>query len=200
MAGGLANFRRVCYPADMPTEVTLQLNAGEPDPGSAMAALMPQQRAFVELMTTLGSNPNAVTQAAAAAGYSANHGWKLMRDKRVLEAIREEANKRLLSGALLGASVLFEIAQTKGHKDQLKAAKELLAHNGFMPVAKQEITVNHNTPSEVKQMIAEIRGFAKQLGLDERKLLTSIGVADVIDAEFEAVAEPSPTVSEEWTE
>ena len=72
------------------------------DPGSAMAALQPQRQLFVEKLIEGGAGPEYVERAARAAGYSAGHGWKLMREPRVLAAVREEASKGLLSGALVG--------------------------------------------------------------------------------------------------
>ena len=140
-------------------------------------------------MIAAGGGPAQVQNCALAAGYSdKTYGWQLMRKPKIIAAMQEEAGKRLVSGALLGASVLMEIAQNPVHKDQYKAAKELLAHAGYMPVSKQEITVNHVQPDQ-RQLVSDIAAFAKQMGMDPQKLLGSVGVT--VDAEF-TVVEESP--------
>ncbi|MFI5091348.1 MAG: terminase small subunit [Terriglobales bacterium] len=167
---------------------TLPTKTPEYDPGSAIAALTPQQQRFVEAYVGGGTGPSAVDAAMRAAGYSteANYGYQLMKKPRVLAAIREEAAKHLLSGALLGAKVLSEIAMDSQHKDRLKAAKELLAHSGFISTTEQRITVEH-VGSEARELVKELQVFAKATGLNAQQLLGSIGVAVPVDAEFEEV-------------
>lgn len=157
-------------------------------PGAAMAALMPQQQNFVEALIAGGSGTGMVTKAAVAAGYEASYGWKLMRIPKVLAAVREEAAKGLLSGALLGQKVLMEIAMQSDHKDRFRAARELLAHSGFTITQEQKITVEH-VNSEAREMIREIQEFAKATGLDAKQLLSTIGIAqqEPIEAEFTEV-------------
>lgn len=157
-----------------------------------MAQLEPQQQNFVETLIEYGAGPKKVEPAAVAAGYAPKYGWQLMKKPHVLAAIREEAAKGLLSGALLGMQVLMEIASDTTHKDRLKAAKELLAHSGF--VAEQKIIVENKTDGEARQLITEIREFCRVTGLDATQLLGSIGVrpalpapVEAIDAEFEEV-------------
>ncbi len=167
----------------------LPANRDTYDPQSAMAALTPQRQGFVEAMVEGGAGPEFVAKAAALAGYSPTHGWKLMREPRVLAALREEAAKHLLAGALIGSKVLIEIATDSEHKDRLKAAKELLAHSGFTAVTEQKITIDH-TNSETRELIKEIQAFAKATGLDSRQLLGSVGVTapEPVDAEFTEVS------------
>lgn len=153
-----------------------------------MAALTPQRQAFVEALIEGGSGQLMVAKAAVAAGYSQNQGWKLMRDPKVLAAVREEAAKGLLGGALLGQKVLIEIAGDSLHKDRFRAARELLAHSGFTITQEQKITVEH-VNAEAREMIKEISDFAKATGLDPKQLLGAIGIKvdNVVDAEFEEV-------------
>src|ERR1700722_16203940 len=102
------------------------------NPGSAMAGLLPKEAAFVEAMIRGGAGPSCVAKACAEAGYqSAQYGWTLMRKPKILAALREEAAKGLLAGALLGQKALMEIVMDSGHKDRFRAARELLAHSGF---------------------------------------------------------------------
>jgi hypothetical protein len=158
----------------------------EYDPNSAMAALQPQRRLFVERMREGGASQEYVERAAAAAGYSRGHGWKLMREPRVLAALREEAAKGLLGGALIAQKVLIEIATDTHHKDRLKAARELLAHSGFTTVIEQKITVEH-VNAEARELVQQIADFAKATGLDAKQLLGSLGIREPVDAEFEEV-------------
>ena len=180
---------------------TLPAEQPQYDQNSAMAALMPQQQRFVEALVNGGAGPTAVASAAVAAGYSpsSNYGWQLMRQPRVLAAVREEAAKHLVSGALLGAKVLSEIAMDSQHKDRFRAARELLAHSGFTITQKIEMRVDQ-TNSEARELIKEIKEFAKATGLDAKQLLGSIGVRDVIvDAEFAEVIS-GPPAEEIWSE
>ena len=167
---------------------TLPAEKHEYAPNSAMAALLPKQRGFVEAMVRGGASPRFVYQAAAMAGYSEDHGWILMKMPKILAALREEAAKHLLQGALIGAKVLVEIATDSSHKDRFKAAKELLGHSGFTVTQEQKITVEH-VNSETRELIKEISDFAKATGLDAKQLLGSIGISreEPVDAEFAEV-------------
>lgn len=189
------------YTTEMSTEI-----AEKPEyfPGSAMAALMPQEASFVEAMVRGGAGPEFVRKAAALAGYSENYGWTLMRKSKILAALREEAAKGLLQGALIGQKVLMEIALDAGHKDRLKAAKELLGHSGFTITQEQKITVEH-VSSEARELVKDITDFAKATGLDVKQLLGAIGINTpqiVTDAEFTPVVvdnSPDLATEEVWS-
>ena len=157
-------------------------------PGSAMAALAPQEVNFVEAMVRGGAGPDYVRKAAGIAGYSENYGWTLMRKAKILAALREEAAKGLLQGALVGQKVMMEIALDTTHKDRFRAGRELLAHSGFTITQEQKITVEH-VNSETRELIKEISDFAKATGLDAKQLLGSIGISreEPVDAEFAEV-------------
>ncbi len=178
----------------------------EYDTRSAMFGLSPQRQAFVEAMVAGGATPQFVERAAAQAGYATKYGWALMREPRILAALREEAAKGLLGGALIGQKVLIEIATNSEHKDRFRAAKELLAHSGFTITQTVELKIDQ-TNSEARELIKEIKEFAKATGLDAKQLLGSIGVRDVIvDAEFvevkespiEPIASAAPAEPEVW--
>jgi len=120
-----------------------------------------------------------------------NYGNELMRDERILAALREEATKRLSGAALVGVNVMLELAQTPGHKDQFRAAKELAAINGF--TAEQRIVVEHINP-DTKDQMRQIKEMATALGLDPKQLIASAGI---VDAEFTEVKEPEVD-SSDW--
>lgn len=149
--------------------------------GKAMASLNLRQRKFVITMLQQGCRTKACELAAVSAGYHAMYGWELMRNEAILAALREEATKRLAGAALVGVTVMLDIAQNPQHKDQFRAAKELAAINGF--TAEQRIVVEHISEDSKAQM-RQIRDMATQLGLDPKQLIAAAGI---IDAEFTEV-------------
>jgi hypothetical protein len=149
----------------------------------AMSGLTQRNRLFVVKMLQQGVNPKAAPRAAVECGYKAEHGWKLMRNPDIIQALREEATKRLAGAALLGINVMLDIASTPGHKDQYKAAKDLAAINGF--TAEQRIVVEHIS-EDSKAQLRQIRDMATQLGMDPKQLIEAAGI---IDAEYEEVKE-----------
>lgn len=170
--------------------------------GPAMGELTDLQRAWVYALVEKGGNG---TEAAMIAGYGANAATAALRDgacrvashsnsrnPKIQAAIREEAGHRLYTGALIGASVLMEIAGDVFHKDRLKAAKLLLEHNGYQIIAEQNINVNH-TSTDTKAVIARIVDMAGRLGLDPQALLGRYGV--VVDAEFKVIEDKSAPAS-----
>lgn len=161
--------------------------------GPAMRALNPQQRVFVYGLVELGGN---ATGAAAAAGYGQDsptleqrrnaqrvRGYQLSHDPKVLAAIKEEAEKRLNSGALIAASALLEMVTDPLSKFRYKAAVELLNRSGLIVETQHRVTVEH-TGSD-KEMIDRIKQLAGGLGIDPVRLLGSAGV--IIDADFTEV-------------
>lgn len=170
------------------------LHIPESELGPEMRALVPKQRAFVYALVETGGNP---TQAAAAAGYGEDcptlekkqaacraAGYTLAHHPKVLRAIKEEASKRLHSGALIAASALIEIVNDVSHKNRLRAVEVLLDRAGLVVEQRSVIDVNHNHRADGEQ-VERIRQLAGNLGLDPRKLLGHAGV--VVDAEFEEV-------------
>lgn len=152
--------------------------------GPAMAALTDPQKRFVIAMLETGAQN--VTNAAIMAGYSPNsaqqYGSRLQHIPAVQLAMREEAEKRLRAGALLGASVMIEIASNSQHKDRFKAADRLLGAAGLaVESVSRHIIEDHRTDSELTEFI---RAIAQRNGLDPAKLL---GKGEVVDAEFSEI-------------
>lgn len=158
--------------------------AGTGAPGQAMAELTPKQQKFVRAMLETGGHNHM--RCAQAAGFTGNAntlrvtGHRLAHDTKVLAALREEADKRIRTGAVLGASVLLEIAGNPTHKDRYKAAVELLNRSGLQVVTEHKVTVDRG--GSEKQMIDRIGAMATQLGIDPKQLLGGF-----IDATFEEV-------------
>lgn len=150
-----------------------------------------QERTFVVAFLETGGRNH--TTAAQIAGFGAGNdksarqqAWRLMHRPRVLAALKEEADKRLKTGAILGASVLIEIAETPGHKDQYKAAVELLNRAGLIVATKHEVEVTDNRTTTT--LLARVHELAGRLQIDPRKLLgQAAGTPPVLDAEYEEV-------------
>ena len=155
--------------------------------GRAMASLTPDRRDFVRKLLLMRPDKKAAQAAAAAAGFHPFYGYELMREEGIIAALREEATKRLAGAALLGVTVMMDIAQDPTHKDQYRAAKDLAAINGF--TAEQKIVVEHLN-ADGKQLIGQIREMAEQLGMDPKQLIAAAGI---VDAEFTEV-EPAPPI------
>lgn len=147
----------------------------------AMNRLIGRKRAFVIAMLQEAVNPKAAPRAAAKCGYAASYGYELMRDPDVIAALREEATKRLAGAALMGITVMMDIAQDPMHKDQYRAAKDLAAINGF--TAEQRIVVEHIN-EDSKAQLQQVRKMAAELGMDPRQLIEAAGI---IEGEFEEV-------------
>ncbi len=165
----------------MATSQELTVQSDRSCDGRAMAKLPEQHRDFVLRLMELGPTKRAAAKAAADVGFTPNNGYKLMRDDRVLGAIREEATKHLAASVLVGVKVMVEIAQDVDHKDRYRAAKDLAALNGF--TTEQRIVVEHIS-HDSKEQIAQIKAMAVQLGLDPKQLIAGAGI---IEAEFTEV-------------
>jgi hypothetical protein len=104
--------------------------------GPAMAALKKRQRGFVDAMFTVGISR---AKAARVAGYA--EADFLMRNPKVVAAIREEALRRY--GPLLPAchKALETIVRDPESKDHFAAIKHTQAITGVVPTDKTEVVV-----------------------------------------------------------
>lgn len=183
---------------------TIVMEFTEGDLGPHMRGLTDRQRAFVFSLVETGGN---YSQAAKAAGYGADcatedkrasacraRGHQLAHDPKVLAAIKEEAQKRLNSGALIAASALLEIVEDPKHKSRLKAIEMLLDRSGL--IVKQESTLNVNVSTTDAGNIARIRELSAKLGLDPKQLLGHAGVT--VDADFTVIETAPVAPVDEW--
>ena len=155
--------------------------------GPAMRVLTEGQRAFVIAHLLDGGRNN--TQAAIMAGYGGTpesartRAFELMRTPKILAAIREEADRRLRSGAALAASALLEMAADPMHKDRYKASVELLNRAGMVVEdVKRVIHEDYRSNAEIKTAILAL---AKANNLD----IKALGIAEEpLEAEFEELS------------
>lgn len=169
--------------------------------GPLMRACTEKQQAFVIALVT-SNDPSNETAAARAAGYAAPavSASGLMRSRKVLAAIREEADKRLGASALIGTKALIEIASDPTHKQRLQAGIKLLEYAGLQVIAKQEIVVKDDRVQSmtVDQLMHELRESAKRLGLVKPEDFAQNAVEGefVEVADFDFVIEPGEYVDE----
>jgi hypothetical protein len=140
----------------------------------AMAALTVKQRAFVRAYIEYPTVSSA--QAARLAGYSDTSdaakvaAHNLLHNEKVLRAINEELDRRFRADAVIGRSVLIEIARDPSHPQRLRAAEALLDRGGFRTLSEQRIKVEH-TDLGGEAMIERIRELALRLDMDPARLL-----------------------------
>jgi hypothetical protein len=143
--------------------------------GPKMSALTEQQRAYVLAMLSdpLG-NP---TKWARAAGYSDKSeaakvsAFRLVHSERVQEAAQEESLRHMHTiGPALAVGVMFRIARTNGHKDQLRAAEAIANRVGLHELSEHKVTVER-TDRTGAAMVERIRALAEVLGVSADALL-----------------------------
>lgn len=141
--------------------------------GPAMRAITPQQQGFIVALVTCGAS-NA-TQAAMVAGYGGTDAATkvaakyLMRNPRVLAALREESDKFIRSHALIGAKRIVEIALNPMHKDSYKASVELLNRADLIVRTEHKVVVEDNRTTA--DVISAICDMAKRNNIDPKTLL-----------------------------
>lgn len=154
--------------------------------GPAMRALDERRQRFVLLIVERPLAPRG--ELAEQAGYSGKskeslrvqaHG--LMHDARVLAAIREETEKRVQFGGLVGIHGLLEMAQNPEHKRHFAACVALADRGGFPAKTEHKVDVNHSDRTG-RTLMERIRVAAERLGLDPAKLL-GVNTAPLIDGE-----------------
>lgn len=161
--------------------------------GPCMKALgNDKMRAFV---IALQDGPDLnYSRAAREAGYEGsdqiiwNQAYKLAHNPRVIEAIAEEAKRRLNASVGWSVSQLINLGQAaKSDTDKIKALEKIMDR---VPGFGAKTTVDHNvtvrddrTPA---QMLAAIMQFSKQIGVGPDVALRQL-TGPVVDAEFSVV-------------
>lgn len=168
--------------------------------GPAMLDLTEPQRMFVlHYANTGGVN---AAEAARKAGYGnsadsqAVTASRMLRQPRILAALREVADRRLKSGAILAASAIVEIANDPLHRDRFKAATELLNRAGLVVEGISRVIVeDHRTVEEIER---RVRDLAVRVGIDPEKLL---GQSQIINGDFEELDDAVEAIhdaGDEW--
>jgi hypothetical protein len=135
----------------------------------------------------------AKAAAARAAGYSGDAhqlnsmAQKLLKDQRVVAAIKAETARRIRSLGPEAIQALTEIMHTPGHKDQLKAVNVVLER--IDPVAtKIDAHVTHEIVDHRKDALGQLRAL-KALGVAREKLEELFGYTGLGILEKQLAAE-----------
>lgn len=160
--------------------------------GPKMRSLTERQRTFVMVLVEFPALTGA--EAARQAGYSdSSDGAKvracnLLQDRKIVDAIQEQAGKRLWATSLKAAARMDQLIDSDDEAVALKAAAAVLDRSGLAPL--QQISINQTVTDRTGMgMLERIKALAAQHGLDPAKLL-GVNTAPVVDAEFSEV-EPS---------
>jgi phage terminase small subunit len=169
----------------------------EDELGPAMLALKERQRAFVTCLLLEPPGHGAQVNAARRAGYGtaktkpvhmANIASRLVRHPKVLAAIVEESRKMLRTGSPEAVNALLAMIRDPNHKGHVRAVGMMLERTD-PTVYHQHVTVERRQSEE--EMIEFARRFAKELGVDESRLLGCNRLLP-IDAEFVEVHAAPP--------
>lgn len=166
--------------------------------GPAMRVLNERQRMFVCALAIYGGDQQSAYRCAGYAVTNDNSAQaassRLANSAPVVEAIKEEALRRLDSSSMLAVSTLVELAGIKNtdNKVRLNAANSLLDRiGGFAGKTEHKIVIKDDRTT------AELIDFIKQTalanGLDPVKLL---GGPSVIDADYEEVPVVDPDLAD----
>lgn len=154
--------------------------------GPKMRVLTEKQRAFV--MAHVEFPLLSAAEHARMAGYSdAGEACKvaacrMLQDKKIVEAIQEQAGKKLWAISLKAAGRVEQMIDCDDPAIALKAALSVLDRVGHAP--QQNININqHVTDNSGKALMERIQALAVKHGLDPQKLLTK----PVIEGEFSEV-------------
>ena len=147
--------------------------------GPAVNALTHPEQVFLEMYLLAGGR--GLKTCAAEAGITHGQAWRLVRDQRFIDAMREEAQKRLGAAAYMATEVVVEILDSPiaQNKDKLAAAKMIFDRVGMHAKTEHTVKVEHASSEE---MIAKVRILAGQLGLDADEMLVAAGV--IVEAEY----------------
>ncbi len=157
--------------------------------GPKMRALTEKQRGFVMVLTEFPGTSRA--EAARMAGYSdVGEGAKvraceMMHDQKIIEALQEQAGKRLWAISMKAAWRLEQMLDSPDDAVALKATGMVLDRTGH--AAAQNININQTVTDHSGKAIQErIMRLAEKHGLDANRLLGGIS-SPTIEGEFAEV-------------
>ena len=140
-----------------------EIAAAEGVTSPTFEGLTEMQSKFVTAYVELGGRKGSGVEAALSAGYGGGtnrdaaktRASELLRNPKVLQALRDELTRRLNAAAVLGVNVLVELAADKQAPPatRLSAAKELI-DRGYGPIASRW-RVDHTVRS-IEDIILEL--------------------------------------------
>jgi hypothetical protein len=120
--------------------------------------LSERQAAFVREYVERGGRPGSAASAAQAVGYAKPgpagraaarvRASELLRNPKVLSALRDELTRKLNAGAVIGVQMLIDLCQNaRSEQVRLGAARELV-DRGYGPVISKNASVQVSTSVE----------------------------------------------------
>jgi hypothetical protein len=153
--------------------------------GAAMLAIDARQRRFVVGM--IGTGCKNAARVAKAAGYSDSSGaakvtaHRLMRQPRVIAALREEAERRFDTVAVEALIGLGDLVKSKNPKARVAAIDSVLDRAGYGRRSVQDIRVEHVDSRSTAQILADLQRL-----MPGRALPVLETTAEPVDASAEA--------------
>lgn len=132
--------------------------------GPAMLALTAQQRRFVVgWIAARGKNASRIARAAGyqgevAARVNAHH---LIRNPKVLAALKEEADRQLDAAAVLAVLGLHDLMGSKNEKVRLEAVNSALDRTGYGRRTTQDIRVEHVDSRSTEDLMRLVQQFSQ---------------------------------------
>lgn len=165
--------------------------ADEFEMGPKMLALTEKQKRFV--LELVADPLMSRSEAARLAGYSDSSeaakvtAHRLMHDQRIIDAMHEQAGKRLWAISMKAAYRVDQMLDSEDDKVVLKAAVAVLDRTGFG--AQQNININQTVRDESgKAILNRIEALADRLGVPVAGLLGARPSAPAIEGRFTVIA------------
>ena len=140
----------------------------------SMSDLTDKQAAFVRSFVEAGGKRGAATQAALEAGYANGdpvaarvRGSELLRNEKVLAALRDELTRKLNAAATLAVETLVELVETGTPSVRLQAAKELL-DRGYGPIMSRNAHVVATT--SVDDLVRRLAESDEEWGASDEEI------------------------------
>jgi len=155
--------------------------------------LTDQQRIFVDTYVELGGGHGSIAAAARRAGYSEKSvnsiGNQLMKNERVLSAMKKLIDRKFRAGAVVGMNTMIWLAENSANEGtRLKAAEAILDRTGFGPKSTQDLNVNVNDTRERGEILDAIKEKLEQIEELEPKIKKlEFLKEEPIDVEFSEV-------------
>lgn len=126
-----------------------------------MRVLDERQRRFV--IGWIGTRGKNAARVAAAAGYSTHldshkvQACRLLQKNYILAAIKEEADRRLDTLAVIALLRMGDIADDPDHKKHVEVLDSLMDRGGYSRKTQHSVQVEHVDSRSTAQILAELQ-------------------------------------------
>ena len=160
------------------------------------AGMSEKQVAFVQHFVETGGKQSLASEMAGFSTKANGHrvtAHRLLRDPRILRAIKHEVDTRIRAGAVVAMTSLLDLAEKAVSETvRYQAAQAVLDRAGLLVTKTSELNITVDDNRSTKELVAFIREAARRNGFDPDALLSPIAriksnAGLVLDAEFEEV-------------